>query len=98
MSEETRSTLLDDQLNEGLKYSLIKVPAVCGAMEYQQLCVAAWNEERCQSELVKQQQYQQADHCLSGPDRFERSFKKLTGNDHRDKVENAHGGGRGPSN
>ena len=71
MSEETRSTLLYGQLNEGLKYSLIKAPAVSGASEYQQLCVAARNEERRQSELVKRQQYQQADHRLGRQDRLD---------------------------
>ena len=52
MSEETRNTLLYGQLNEELKYSLIKSPAVSGALEYQQLCIAARNKERCQSELM----------------------------------------------
>ena len=98
MSEETRNTLLYGQLNEGLKYNLIKAPAVSGASEYQQLCVAARNEERRQSELVKRQQYQQTDHRSNRPDRFERSSKKPPSNDHRDKVESAPVGGRGPSN
>ena len=53
MSKQTRSTLLYGQLNKGLKYNLIKAPAVSGTLEYQQLCIAAWNEERHQSELVK---------------------------------------------
>ena len=76
MSEETRSILLYGQPNEGLKYSLIKAPAVSGASEYQQLCVAAQNEERHQGELVKRQQYQQAEHCSGRPDRLERGSKK----------------------
>ena len=98
MSEETRNTLLYSQLNEGLKYSLIKAPAVSGASEYQQLCVAARNEERRQSELVKRQQYQQADHRLGRQDRLERSSRKPTGNDNKDKTEDSPSSGRGPSN
>ena len=54
------------------------------------MCVAAQNEERHQSELVKWSQYQRADHRSSSPDRFERSSKKPTGNDHKDKVEKKH--------
>ena len=38
---------------EGLKYSLIKAPAISSALNYQQLCVVARNEERHQSKLVK---------------------------------------------
>lgn len=61
MSEETESTLLYGQLNEGLKYDLIKASAVSGASNYQQLCTAARNKERRQGELLKRQQYQQGD-------------------------------------
>ena len=49
MLEEARNTLLYGQLNEGLKYSLIKSLTVSGASEYQQLCIAARKEERCQT-------------------------------------------------
>ena len=54
--------MLYGQLNEGLKYSLTKSHAVSGASEYQQLCIAARNEERRQSELLRRQQYQQGDY------------------------------------
>ena len=40
-------------INEGLKCSLIKSSIVSGASEYQQLCIAAKNEERRQSELLR---------------------------------------------
>ena len=46
MSVETRSTLLCSQLQEGLKYELMKAPAVSGAKDFQELCISARNEER----------------------------------------------------
>ena len=51
MSSETCDTLLFGQLQEGLKYALVKAPAVSGAQDYQQLCLAARNEERRLVEL-----------------------------------------------
>ena len=51
MSSETRDTLLFGQLQEGLKYDLVKAPAVSGAQGYQQLFLAARNEERRLLEL-----------------------------------------------
>ena len=81
MSEETRSTLLYGQLNEGLKYSLIKASAVSGASGYQQLCTAARNEERRQGELLKRQQYQQGDCESIKPDRFVKDLTSHTGHD-----------------
>ena len=57
MTKETRKTLLHGQLQEGLKYVLMKAPAVSGARDYQEPCTAAKNEERRLSELNKRQQY-----------------------------------------
>ena len=57
MTEETRKTLLHGQLQEGLRYALMKAPAVSGARDYQELCTAAKNEERRLNELIKRQQY-----------------------------------------
>ena len=54
---ETRNTLLHGQLQEGLSDALIKAPAVSGALAYQELCVAAKNEERRQKELCRRHQY-----------------------------------------
>ena len=51
MGEETRNALLYAQLQEGLKYVLMKAPAVSGTQEYKELCVAAKNEERWLVEL-----------------------------------------------
>ena len=57
MGEETRNALLYAQLQEGLKYVLMKAPAVSGAQEYKELCVAAKNEEWRLVELSKRQQF-----------------------------------------
>ena len=57
MSKETRATLLYCQLQEGLCYEVMKAPAVSGAAEYQELCVAARNEERRLADLCRWQQY-----------------------------------------
>ena len=59
MSMEMRNTLLYGQLHEGLRYNLLKSPAVSGAIGYIQLCVAARTEERRQNELSRRQHYQQ---------------------------------------
>ena len=56
MSSETRDTLLYGQLQEWLRYELMRAPAVSGATEYNGLCVAAKNEKRL-SDLKKRQQY-----------------------------------------
>ena len=58
MLTETRDALLYAQLQEGLKYKLMKAPAVSGALDYRTLCVAAKSEERRLAELQKRRQYQ----------------------------------------
>ena len=57
MSEDTRSTFLYGQLQEGLHYEVMKSPGVSGAQSYKDLCVAARNEEKRQLELRKKQKY-----------------------------------------
>ena len=57
LTVQTRDTLLYSQLQEGLRYNLIKSPAVSGADSYKQLCIAAKHEEKRLSELVRRQQY-----------------------------------------
>ena len=57
LSVETRQTLLYSQLQEGLKYGLIKSPAVSGADLYTQLCIAVRHEEKHLNELSRRQQY-----------------------------------------
>ena len=42
---KTRDALLYVQLQEGLKYELMKAPAVSGVLDYPTLCVAAKSEE-----------------------------------------------------
>ena len=58
MLSETRDALLYAQFQEGLKYDLMRAPAVSGALKYQALCVAAKSEERRLAELQKRRQYQ----------------------------------------
>ena len=58
MLSETRDALLYAQLQEGLRYDLMKPPAVSGALNYQALCVAAKSEERRLDELQKREHYQ----------------------------------------
>ena len=55
MSTVTRDTLMYCQLQEGLRYELMKGPAVSGATRYQELCVAAKNEEMRLAELQRRQ-------------------------------------------
>ena len=57
MSDETRDTLLHSQLQEGLRYELMKAPAVSGSHTYRELCLAARNEEKRIAELAKRRQY-----------------------------------------
>ena len=57
MSSETRETLLYGQLQEGLRLQLMRGPAVSGARNYQELCVAARNEEKRLADLRKRQEY-----------------------------------------
>jgi hypothetical protein len=54
MSAETWDTLLHGHLQEGLKYEILKGPAVSGA---QSVCLVAKNEEKRQAELHKRAQY-----------------------------------------
>ncbi len=44
MSSETRDALLHGQLQDGLKYEIMKAPTVSGLQMYKELCLAAQNE------------------------------------------------------
>ena len=57
MSTETRNVLLYGQLQSGLTLELSKAPAVSGAYNYDELCIAAKNDEKRLAELEKRQQY-----------------------------------------
>ena len=57
ISDETRSTLLYGQLQEGLKHPIMEAPSVSGATDYQALCIAAKAEERRLAELKKRRLY-----------------------------------------
>ena len=58
MSADTRDTLLHGQLQEGLQFELMRAPAVSGAQNFKELCVAARNEEKRLAELRKRRNYQ----------------------------------------
>ena len=60
LGNKTRYTLLHSQLQEGLRYELMKASSVSGALTYQALVKAAKNEERCIEKLRKRQQYRKA--------------------------------------
>ena len=53
MSVETHNMFLYSQLQEGLRYALMKAPSVSGARDYQELCIAACNEEHRSNDLAK---------------------------------------------
>ena len=53
MPSDTRETLLHGQLQEGLRYELMRAPAVSGAQTYKELCLAARNEEKRLVDLKK---------------------------------------------
>ena len=74
MAEETRNALLYAQLQEGLKYAIMKAPAVSGAQRYQELCVATRNKERCLNELNRQQQYLRESALEPGTDSQRKRF------------------------
>ena len=57
MSTETRDALLYTQLQEAQRYELMRALAVLGSMKYQELCVAAKNEEKHLAKLRKRQRY-----------------------------------------
>ena len=58
MSTETRDVLLYGKLQDGLWIDLVsKALAISGAQNYQELCIAAKNEERRLAELKKRRQY-----------------------------------------
>jgi hypothetical protein len=77
MSDETRGTLLHDQLQEGLRYDIMKAPAVSGSHGYKELCLSSRNEEKRLAELAKRRQY-------SKPPRTSTSAKNQ-------RVQSSHG-------
>ena len=57
LSIETREMLLYEQLQESLLLTLMESPAVSGAQNYKELCIAAKREEQRLAELKRKQQY-----------------------------------------
>ena len=63
---------------EGLSDALIKAPAVSGALTYQELCVAAKNEERRQKDLCRRHQYRKEENVMppSGSDMYKNTWRR----------------------
>lgn len=81
LSVETRETILYSQLQEGLKYSIVKSPSVSGCQSYKELCMAAKNEEKRMAGLLRRQQYQR------GGGSRESSSKQKVQSDKSDKSQ-----------
>ena len=67
MCGETREMLLHGQLQEGLRFNIMKAPAVSGSHGYRQLCLSARNEEKRLAELGKRRQYLRPTGLLARP-------------------------------
>ena len=77
MSLDTRDVLLYGKLQDGLRIDLVsKAPAISGAQNYRELCIAAKNEERRLAELKKRKQYIRSE----TPQHFTRSSEQPSGN------------------
>ena len=59
MSQETGNVLLHGQLQDGLRYEIMKAPAVSDVQSYNELCLVSQNEEKHLLELNKRLQYPQ---------------------------------------
>ena len=56
MSQETGNVLLHGQLQDGLRYEIMKATAVSGVQSYNELCLVSQNEEKQLLELKKRLQ------------------------------------------
>ena len=66
-SAETREAILFGQLQDGLKFNIMKSPAVSGCQSYQDLKVAAKNEEKRLIELRRCQRYLSSQNHQNSP-------------------------------
>ena len=78
ISKETREAFLYGQLQESLRNDLMQSPSVSGALSYQELCMAAKNEEK---ELRKRRTYRST--STPAPDQSQKrdSVKRRDGED-----------------
>ena len=53
LGKEAQEALLHGQLQEGLKFELMRSPLVSGAQSYNALCLAAKNKEKLLAELKR---------------------------------------------
>ena len=97
MLVETRETLLHGQLQDGLRLQLLRGPAVSGAKCYQELCIAAKNEEKRLADLEKRKEYSKLlSNTTSSPLRRPRQSTGLT-DGHPPKNSTSSGNAQGPS-
>ena len=93
LSQDTREAFLHGQLQDGLHPGLMQNPSVSGALTYQELCMAARNEEKWQAKLQKRRMYQFArrdqDRNLPFSLRQWDTTKQQSG---RQSTQNANGG------
>ena len=89
MSTETRDVLLYGKLQDGLRIDLVsKAPAISGAQNYQELCIAAKNEERRLAELKKRRQYAKGESFQYQTNQTSHSQQtpRLRKDDHKEKF------------
>ena len=79
MSVETRDALLYGQLQDGLRVQLMRGPAVSGARSYQELCIAAKNEEKRLADLKKREEYSKPHTGNTSPSQRSSKFKQTAG-------------------
>ena len=84
LSKETKETMLYGQMQEGLRLGILRSPSVLGAMSYEELCMAAKNEEQRQTELRKRQDYNRSHNSFPSNGKYDdrstkdKSFKPRT--------------------
>ena len=87
MSTETKNVLLYGKLQDGLRIDLVsKAPAISGAQNYQELCMAARNEEKRLAELKRKRQYAQGTSGQFQPDRSQQQPSVIKKEDQGGKV------------
>ena len=70
MSADTRDALLYGKLQDDLWIDLVsKAPVISEAQSYQELCIAAKNEERWLVELKRKRQYARGDSSQTQTDK-----------------------------
>lgn len=96
MSVETKETLLYGKLQEGLRLRLMRAPAVSGARDYQELCMASKNEEKRLANLKKREEYSKP-HASAGSSAPRQTNKPRQPTGHSNDHSNSGSGSALPS-